>query len=128
MNLGIDLFSSVTQYFFLFEIKKSVTRYGRSERNDSNYGWFRCGVSLTIGILVLSCFLGLGFLLWLNSLSYGAVYLWAYTGILSNHLSKNGWGGFADSVLFTLCIAMLVISAGMCLVIYRKQKRINMKE
>lgn len=80
-------------------------------------------VTLTIGILVLSCFLGLGFLLWLNSLSYGAVYLWAYTGILYNHLSRNGWGGFTDSVLFTLFIAMIMITVGMCLVIYRKQKK-----
>ena len=79
-------------------------------------------VTLTIGILVLSCFLGLGFLLCLNSLSYGAVYLWAYFGILSNHLNQNGWGGFADSVLFTLCIAMIVIVVGMCLVVYRQQK------
>lgn len=80
-------------------------------------------VTLTIGILVLSCFLGLGFLLWLNSLSYGAVYLWAYMGILYNHLSRNGWRGFTDSVLFTLCIAMIMIIVGMCLVIYRKQKK-----
>ena len=85
-------------------------------------------VTLTIGILVLSCFLGLGFLLCLNSISYGAVYLWAYLGILSNHLSQNGWSGFADSIVFTVCIAMMVIAAGMCLVIYRKQKSKNSKE
>lgn len=85
-------------------------------------------VTVTIGVLVLSCFLGLGILLWVNSLWYGAVYLWAYMGILLNHLTNNGWNGFADTILFALCIAMVVITVGMCLVIYRNFRIKNAEE
>lgn len=79
-------------------------------------------VTVAIGVLVVSGLIGIGFLLWFNSFSMGVVYLWAYTGILVKHFQQDGWNGLTDSVLFALCMNMVVITVGICFVIYRKQR------
>lgn len=75
-------------------------------------GWQGFGISESIWlviVLAVATVIGLLGIQWSNCPAYGLVFLWAYGGILSKHLSKSGFDGQYPEVLITLGLCMAVI-------------------
>jgi len=67
----------------------------------------------TVVMLVVGAVIGLMTSWWTKSLAYLSVLIWAYTGILTKHLSANYFDGEFRSVITTLgfCLASFVLTA-----------------
>ena len=78
-------------------------------------GWSGFGISEVYWTILV---LGIGFVLSLitmfhyNSIAYGLVIIWAYTGILIKHLSKAGFDGRYPSIIVavSICLVLLIIA------------------
>ena len=76
---------------------------------------FRGGVVLsetawTITILLVAAAIGIG-VTWINSsMAYGLVFVWAFWGILSRHLSPEEWNEAYPAVILTLQIVLPVLA------------------
>ena len=53
---------------------------------------------------------------------YGLVILWAYIGILSKHVSEEGFSAMYPSAIVTLLICLLLITGEIAYIIFRNQK------
>ncbi len=76
-------------------------------------GWNGFGISevmWTIIILLVGALIGNITLTKTKSIAYGAVFLWAYTGILIKHISEAGFSGQYLSIII-IVIACLVVFA-----------------
>ncbi len=70
-------------------------------------------VTWTIIILLVGTLIGNLTLRYNNAIAYGAVFLWAYTGILIKHISTSGFSGQYLSVIITVIISLLVFASNM---------------
>jgi hypothetical protein len=74
-------------------------------------------------ILLIGAAIGIATILYLKSVSYGLVILWAYYGILSKHISSGGFNGAYTSVIVTVSVSMLAVVFALLLVFKLKQSR-----
>ena len=58
-----------------------------------------------------------------KDVAYGLVILWAYTGILIKHLSKNGFAGEYTGVIIAVSISLLLLAAGTILAAVKQMKK-----
>jgi len=89
--------------------------------------WSRFGLSeadWTVIILAVGLLIGIVTMVQHRSMSYGFVLLWAYFGILTKHVSPNGFSGQYPPVITTLFICLSLFSMAEVYLIYlgRKQK------
>lgn len=82
------------------------------------YGSFGDGVLLTIIALIAGAIIGSLGILRYRTVPYGLVLIWAYAGILSKHLSQDGFGGQYPAVMFTAALCIIVF-AGLVLRVVR---------
>ena len=96
-------------------------------------GWNGFGMSevfWTVFVLLLGLVVSVLVILRIQSIAYGLAVMWAYAGILVQHLSKNGFAGAYPPVIVTaaLCITVLVlvqIVLGIRLLNRSKTKRVR---
>lgn len=91
--------------------------------------WDWSGFGLTdtfwaITILLVACGIAAGVILQSKDVSYGAVILWALFGILSKHLSSNGWDRAYPLVIYTVYALLAGMSA---LIVYTSVKNVQLK-
>lgn len=69
-------------------------------------------------VLIIGTIIGLGRMLYDRNIIYGLVLIWAYFGILSKHLSANGFNGEYPLAVVILIISMILfLGANILLVI-----------
>ncbi|MFP4617170.1 MAG: tryptophan-rich sensory protein [Candidatus Paceibacterota bacterium] len=78
----------------------------------------------TVTILLVGALIGILRTLKDKNIAYGAVLIWAYSGILYKHLSPDGFGGEYQSIIITAitCLILFVFSVGR--VFYLKRTRL----
>lgn len=82
----------------------------------SEVAWLN--IILVIGIIIS------GLTLWMyKDVYYGLVILWAYIGILSKHLSEEGFSAMYESAIVTLIICLVLITGEIAYIIYYNQKK-----
>lgn len=62
----------------------------------------------TVVMLIVGAIIGLAVTFRNQDFAYGAVFIWAYTGILIKHLSPDGWNGMYPSTISALNILLPV--------------------
>jgi len=82
--------------------------------------WTSAIVIIGLGISILA-------IVRFKDVVYGTVILWAYGGILSKHLSSNGFDGQYPVVINTVVIAMLILVGTLIYISYERIKRIRIK-
>ncbi|MDO4684700.1 MAG: tryptophan-rich sensory protein [Candidatus Saccharibacteria bacterium] len=60
--------------------------------------------------LIGGALIGLVAMWWQRDAAYGAVFVWAYGGILVKHLSENGHNGAYPSAIALLCVLVAVLA------------------
>jgi hypothetical protein len=76
-------------------------------------GWFGRGVSQevwTIFALVVGIIIALGIIQKSKNITYGAVIIWAYGGILLKHYSQAGFAGEYPLIIYTVLISIAIIA------------------
>ncbi len=78
----------------------------------------------TVVILLVGALIGILKTLKDKNIAYGAVFIWAYSGILYKHLSPDGFNGEYQSIIITAitCLILFVFSIGR--VFYLKRTRL----
>ncbi len=79
--------------------------------------WGLSPVFWTVGLLIVGAFVGLAGMLRNINCAYGAVFIWAYLGILAKHVSDAGWNDQYPMVIGALwaLLAVLAVAFGMTL-------------
>ncbi len=75
-------------------------------------GWVGFGLSQgfwTVAILIIGAIIGIVTMFKNSDWAYGAVFIWAYAGILTKHLSDTGWNGQWPSVQAALYIVLPIL-------------------
>jgi len=72
-------------------------------------GWGLSDGVWMVAVLLVGAGIGLVTMWRNNDWAYGAVFVWAYTGILVKHLSASGWNGKWPSVLAALYVLLPVL-------------------
>ena len=62
-----------------------------------------------VGVLLAGAAIAMAGLIKNKDWAYGAVFVWAYAGILLKHLADDGWNGRWPSVLAALYIILPVL-------------------
>lgn len=70
-------------------------------------------VGWTIAIIIIATLIGNVTLLKNKDAVYGLVFLWAYAGILTKHISENGFGGQYQAVISTIVACMVITAVNM---------------
>ena len=76
----------------------------------------------TILILLVGAAIGIATALRFSDIPYLLVFVWAYSNILSNHLSPGGFGGQYTGVITTLILLLTAFVAVIVLLIVRRAK------
>ncbi len=77
-----------------------------------SFGWNGWGMSegfWMVGVLLVGAAIAMAGLIKNKDWAYGAVFVWAYAGILLKHLADDGWNGRWPSVLAALYIILPVL-------------------
>ena len=76
--------------------------------------WGLSPVFWTVSLLIIGAFVGLAGMLRNTNCAYGAVFIWAYLGILVKHVSDSGWNDHYPMVIGALwaLLAVLVVAFG----------------
>lgn len=64
----------------------------------------------TGGLLIIGAFVGLAGMMRNTNCLYGAVFIWAYLGILAKHVSESGWSGQYPLVIGVLWALLSVLT------------------
>lgn len=69
----------------------------------------------TVGLLIVAALIGMAGMVRNRDCAYGAVFIWAFVGILNNHVAANGWNGQYQLVIGALwaLIAVLTVVCGL---------------
>jgi hypothetical protein len=89
-------------------------------------GWGGFGIAdfiWTIIILLVGTLIGILRTLKDKNIAYGAVFIWAYLGILLKHTSAGGFDGQYQSIIATVVICLLLLAFFVGKVIYKKRLR-----
>jgi hypothetical protein len=150
--IGLSLIFMLVILFSLIKIRSDINqnpqdRHKKLQRKipfSIYFGWITVATIANVTVLLVSIgfenvlfsqvtwlnivlILGLlisGLTLWkYKDIFYGFVILWAYIGILSKHLSLDGFSANYTSVIVTLiiCLLLLIGETGVC--IYLNQKK-----
>lgn len=76
-----------------------------------------------VAILAVATIIGTLVMLRNRDVAYGAVMLWAYTGILIKHTSAEGFSGQYPAVIATVVVALVVFAVAEIFVIRRLRSR-----
>lgn len=90
--------------------------------------WTGAGLSeQTWTALVLLAGLLIGWIttVFLKSIAYGLVLIWAYTGILLKHLSASGFDGQYPGVIVTVIGCLVLYAIALIVVVVRGRKRVT---
>jgi hypothetical protein len=74
-------------------------------------GWDRFGMSeqlWTILLLLIGAAVGIFQMIKNKNIPYGLVFVWAYAGILTKHLSQNGFAGHYTGIITTVAICIFI--------------------
>ena len=85
-------------------------------------GWRGSGFSEEIWMVltvIVASGIGLAAMVRNRDVAYGLVFVWAYWGIRSKHLSPDGWDGEYGSVIAAVTILLLVLAAGSAYALWR---------
>ncbi len=89
-------------------------------------GWNGFGLAesfWTIIVLLTGVLIGV-LRMWRDRIpAYGMVLVWAYGGILSKHLSSNGFAGAYKDVISTVVICMLIIFTSTVLISFKRKAK-----
>lgn len=88
-------------------------------------GWGRSEEFWTVAALIAGAIIGLTRMRYDRSFVYGLVFIWAYSGILSKHLSESGWDGEYPGVISALS-ALLAILAIETLIIASRRYEVQL--
>ncbi len=77
----------------------------------------------TVSLLIVGAFVGLAGMIRNTNCAYGAVFMWAYMGILVKHVSDNGWNDHYPMIIGALwaLLAVLTVQFGLTLAKVVKQ-------
>ena len=90
--------------------------------------WGGAGLSeqaWTILILLAGLLIGWITTVFLKSIAYGLVLIWAYTGILLKHLSASGFDGQYPGVIVTVIGCLVLYAIALIVVVVRGRKRVT---
>ncbi|NCB41852.1 MAG: tryptophan-rich sensory protein [Clostridia bacterium] len=82
-------------------------------------------VAWTVIILVVGLLIGVATMIYHKSMSYGFVLLWAYFGILTKHVSPDGFSGQYPPVITTLFVCLSIFAIAEVYLVYLKRKQIE---
>lgn len=77
----------------------------------------------TVIVLIFGAIIGTIRILKDNDIAYGLVFVWAYIGILSKHLSKSGFDGNYPSIIIALIICLISFVLSFLLLLTNKRIR-----
>lgn len=89
-------------------------------------GWNGFGIADTIWtaiMIAVGAIIGIATMLHFKSIAYGLVLIWAYGGIGLKHWSESGFGGTYLSILITVGLSILIITAFVIKLIVWRAKR-----
>jgi len=75
-------------------------------------GWNLFGINELIWtsiIIIIGCLIGILAMNHFSSISYGAVIIWAYCGILIKHVSESGFNGQYSSIIIVVTISLVLL-------------------
>ncbi|NCA97914.1 MAG: tryptophan-rich sensory protein [Clostridia bacterium] len=90
--------------------------------------WTGAGLSepiWTVLILLAGLLIGWVTTVFLKSIAYGLVLVWAYTGILLKHLSASGFDGQYPWVIVTVIGCLVLFAIALIVVVARGRKKLN---
>lgn len=89
-------------------------------------GWNRFGLSesfWTIAVLLVGTLIGFWRILKDRAISYGLVLVWAYSAILTKHLSASGFNEKYPAVIWTVAISLLVFAGTIVFISIKKKEK-----
>jgi len=81
------------------------------------------GIIWTVIVLLAGALIGILRTLKDKNMAYGAVFIWAYLGILLKHTSANGFDGQYPGIIATVVICLLLFVFFVGKVLYKKQPK-----
>lgn len=74
-----------------------------------------------VTVLLLGAVIGAGAILSYKDFFYGLVLIWAYTGILINHMSISGFGGEYTAVIVTVIVSIALFIVASSITLFTKK-------
>ena len=87
-------------------------------------GWNGFGISQTvwtIAVLIVSMIIGMVTIFKSKDIAYGLVLAWAFSGILSKHISENGFNSEYPAIIVTISICIVLITSELIYILLPKR-------